>query len=89
MGGSKNKSSIEYIEREKSPFSRDIIFINFVDGPDLNALYSGAEIFVFPSLDEGFGLPVLEAMASGTPVITSNVASMGEVGGEAVLLQVP
>lgn len=46
--------------------------------------YKGASIFLFPSLYEGFGLPVLEAMACGTPVITSNVTSIPEVGGDAV-----
>lgn len=58
-------------------------FIGYVDDDDLPYLYAGAEIFVFPSLYEGFGLPVLEAMAVGTPVITSNVSSLPEVGGEA------
>ena len=52
---------------------------------DLNFIYSGSDLFVFPSLNEGFGLPVLEAMASGVPVITSNVTSMPEIGGNAVL----
>jgi len=51
----------------------------------LPALYSGAEIFVYPSLYEGFGLPVLEAMACGAPVITSNVSSLPEVAGEAAI----
>ncbi len=52
---------------------------------ELSALYSGAISFVFPSLFEGFGLPVLEAMACETPVITSNVSSLPEVGGDAAL----
>lgn len=49
----------------------------------LPALYGAAEIFVYPSLYEGFGLPVLEAMACGAPVITSNVSSLPEVAGDA------
>lgn len=53
------------------------------------ALYSAARAFVFPSLYEGFGMPVLEAMACGTPVITSNVSSLPEVAGNAVLLVDP
>ena len=55
----------------------------------LPALYSGAEAFVYPSLYEGFGLPVLEAMACGAPVITSNVSSLPEVVGTAALLVDP
>lgn len=51
----------------------------------LPALYSGAEIFVYPSLYEGFGLPVLEAMACGAPVITSNASSLPEVAGDAAI----
>jgi glycosyltransferase involved in cell wall biosynthesis len=51
----------------------------------LAALYAGAEAFLFPSLVEGFGLPVLEAMACGTPVVTSDVSSLPEVAGDAAL----
>jgi glycosyltransferase involved in cell wall biosynthesis len=54
-------------------------FPGFVDDSDLPALYSAAELFVFPSLYEGFGLPLLEAMACGTPVITSEASSLPEV----------
>lgn len=57
----------------------------YVRDEDLPALYSGAAAFVFPSLYEGFGLPPLEAMACGTPVITSNVSSLPEVVGDAAL----
>lgn len=56
---------------------------------DLSALYNGAELFVFPSLYEGFGLPPLEAMACGTPVVASNVSAIPEVTGEAALLVDP
>jgi alpha-1,3-rhamnosyl/mannosyltransferase len=56
---------------------------------DLPALYAGAELFVFPSLYEGFGLPVLEAMACGAPVVCSNVSSLPEVAGDAALLVDP
>ncbi len=59
--------------------------LGFVPDDDLPALYTGATAFVFPSLIEGFGLPVLEAMRCGTPVLTSNVSSLPEVGGDAVI----
>lgn len=62
-----------------------IVRVGYVDDDDLAQVYAGAQIFVFPSFYEGFGLPVLEAMASGTPVITSKVSSLPEVGGDAVL----
>ena len=55
-------------------------------GSDLDALYRGAEAFVYPSLYEGFGLPVVEAMARGVPVVTSNVSSLPEVSGDAAVL---
>ena len=51
---------------------------------DLAGLYAGCAVFCYPSLYEGFGLPVLEAMATGAPVLTSSVSSLPEVGGEAV-----
>jgi glycosyltransferase involved in cell wall biosynthesis len=64
-------------------------FLGFVPDATLAALYRLASVFVFPSLYEGFGLPPLEAMASGTPVITSNVSSLPEVVGDAALLVDP
>ena len=64
-------------------------FTGYVADEDLPALYNGADLFVFPSLYEGFGLPVLEAMACGTPVITSNTSSLPEVAGDAALLVDP
>lgn len=69
-----------------SAVARDIIFAGYVPEADLPALYRGAELMVFPSLYEGFGLPILEAMASGTPVACSNRSSMPEIGGDAVAL---
>jgi glycosyltransferase involved in cell wall biosynthesis len=63
-----------------------VIFTDFVEDDDLPDLYRGAQMFVYPSLYEGFGLPVVEAMACGTPVITSNRASLPEVAGDAALL---
>jgi glycosyltransferase involved in cell wall biosynthesis len=63
-----------------------VIFTGFVNDDDLPDLYRGALMFVYPSLYEGFGLPILEAMACGTPVITSNRSSLPEVAGDAALL---
>ena len=62
------------------------LFTGYVPEADLPVLYSLAEIFIYPSLREGFGIPILEAMSCGTPVITSNTSSMPEVAGEAALL---
>lgn len=66
-----------------------IRMLGFVEESDLPALYRGAALFAFPSLYEGFGLPVLEAMACGVPVVCSNVSSLPEVAGEAALLTDP
>ena len=60
-------------------------FLDYVADEDLPALYQGASLFLYPSFYEGFGLPVLEAMASGTPVITSRSSSLPEVAGEAAV----
>lgn len=73
----------------KTPFSHDIVFSDFMSDDDLPFLYSGAEIFLYPSLYEGFGLPVLEAMSCGSPVITSNLSSLPEVAGDAAILVDP
>ncbi len=69
--------------------SERVLATGFIPGEDLPALLSAAEMLVYPSLLEGFGLPVLESMACGTPVITSNVSSMPEVAGGAALLVDP
>jgi glycosyltransferase involved in cell wall biosynthesis len=58
--------------------------LGHVDDAELPALYAGATAFLYPSLREGFGLPVLEAMAAGTAVVTSGISSLPEVGGDAV-----
>jgi len=62
-----------------------VIFTDYVTDEDLHALYTGADLFVFPSLYEGFGLPVLEAMSCGTPVLVSKSGALPEVIGEAGL----
>ena len=65
---------------------KHVRFFGFVPDKTLASLYRLASVFVFPSLYEGFGLPPLEAMAGGTPVITSNVSSLPEVVGDAAVL---
>jgi glycosyltransferase involved in cell wall biosynthesis len=67
----------------RSPYAGDILFTGYLDDATLAALYRTCVAFVFPSLYEGFGLPVLEAMACGAPVITSDVAALPEVAGDA------
>jgi glycosyltransferase involved in cell wall biosynthesis len=61
----------------------------FVPDDELAALYRGCTVFAYPALYEGFGLPVLEAMACGAPVLTSNVSSLPEVAGDAAVLVDP
>jgi len=74
---------------EKLGLTKEVIFTGYVPEDDLPALYSASSLFVFPSLYEGFGLPPLEAMACGTPVVTSKVSSLPEVTGDAALLVDP
>ncbi len=67
----------------------DVLLAGFVADEDLPILYTAADVFAFPSLYEGFGIPILEAMACGTPVVTSRTSSMPEVAGDAALLVAP
>lgn len=69
-----------------SAAAHDVVFTGYVPDSELPALYSGALCFIYPSYFEGFGLPVLEAMQCGTPVITGNRTSLPEVAGAAGLL---
>jgi glycosyltransferase involved in cell wall biosynthesis len=64
--------------------SEHVRLAGFVPEHDLAGLYAGCSLFCYPSLYEGFGLPVLEAMAAGAPVVTSEVSSLPEVGDDAV-----
>ena len=72
-----------------SPFASDIRFLGFVKDEELPDLYRAAEAFVYPSLYEGFGMPPIEAMACGCPVICSTRGSLGEVVGEAAAIVEP
>jgi glycosyltransferase involved in cell wall biosynthesis len=69
----------------RSPFRKDILLAGYVPREDLPALYAGADLLVFPSRYEGFGIPALEAMAVGTPVLVSDLPIFQEVCGEAAL----
>ncbi|MFH0925640.1 MAG: glycosyltransferase family 1 protein [bacterium] len=85
--GWKIKAILEEIKR--SSLAERVIFLDYVKKDDLPFLYSAAEVFLFPSLYEGFGIPPLEAMACGCPVISSNAASLPEVIGKAGILLPP
>jgi glycosyltransferase involved in cell wall biosynthesis len=74
---------------ERSSRKQDIQVLGYVTDSQLEDLYQRASVFAFPSLDEGFGMPVLDAMARGVPVLTSNVSAMPEVAGGAALLVDP
>ena len=71
---------------EKFFEDKQIRFLGHIPEADLPGLYARAELFVLPSLDEGFGLPVLEAMACGTPVLVSNAGALPEVAGDAAVI---
>ena len=74
---------------EQLGLQNKVTYLGYVPRCDLLALYANARIFVFPSLFEGFGFPVLEAMACGVPVITSNISSLPEVTGDAAYYVTP
>ena len=74
---------------ENSPRKADIDVLGYVAQGEREALYRRARIFAFPSLDEGFGMPVLEAMAHSVPVVTSNKSALPEVAGDAAVLVDP
>ena len=84
IGGKPNFAFPEILKAiNDSPFTKDIITPGFIPEEDLPAIYAGADVFVFPSHYEGFGLPPLEAMACGIPVVAANVSCMPEVLGNA------
>lgn len=75
----------EILSSAKKYGANGVMFVDFVEDSKLPSLYKNAQCFVLPSLYEGFGLPVLEAMKNGCPVILSNVSSLPEAGGDAAL----
>lgn len=72
-------------EIEECPYKEDIINLGYVDAADLGGLLKKATVFAFPSLYEGFGMPVLEAMDIGVPVIAADIEALREVGGQAAI----
>lgn len=87
LAGAEDKNSKKIKEKIfKSRYRKDIILPGYIAADDLGRLFSGADLFIFSSLYEGFGLPIIEAMAKRVPVITSNVSSMPEVSQDAALL---
>lgn len=90
LAGSKRFKSGETINHPDFPqFNSKVVFTGYIVDEDLSALYSGATAFIYPSLYEGFGLPPLEAMRCGTPVITSNKTSLPEVVSDAGIMVDP
>jgi hypothetical protein len=85
------KESLTKIKKKiaVSPYRSQIILTGYIAPDDINPLFEGATLFIFPSLYEGFGLPVLEAMAKKVPVITSNSSSLPEVASNCALLVDP
>ncbi|MEO8128599.1 MAG: glycosyltransferase family 1 protein [Bryobacteraceae bacterium] len=85
-GSSSGFGAADILKRiESSPARERIQITGYLSGPALDRIFARARIFAFPSLDEGFGMPVLEAMMRGVPVITSNRSALPEVAGEAAL----
>lgn len=90
IAGAKGWLEDEMRETIVSAGMEDFVHIlGYVDDADLPALYSGSRMLLMPSLYEGFGLPIVEAMACGLPVITSNISSLPEVAGDAAILVNP
>lgn len=86
-GKNSNKKIYNLIQR--LGLQKHIIFLGYVESEDLPALYNGADLFVYPSLYEGFGLPPLEAMSCGCPVVASNTSSLPEVVGDGGIMVDP
>lgn len=84
-GGSGWSNSDVYAEIDRRGLKDEIYFTGFVTDEELLQLYNSTSVFAFPTIYEGFGLPVIEAMSCGVPVVTSHVASIPEVGGDAVI----
>lgn len=86
IGSAKDEHQFLYKLAQSLNIEDNVIFTGYVPYEDLPFFYNTCDVFVYPSLYEGFGLPVLEAMCCGTPTITSNVSSIPEVAGDGALL---
>ncbi|MDD5617925.1 MAG: glycosyltransferase family 1 protein, partial [Candidatus Omnitrophica bacterium] len=84
--GWRYKEIFETQSQLSQEIKKQVVFLDYIQKHDLIALYSISDLLVFPSLREGFGLPIVEAMACGCPVATSNLSSMPEVAGDAAVL---
>jgi alpha-1,3-rhamnosyl/mannosyltransferase len=87
LAGRATEDAAAWLERtRRAPLAGHVEHRGYVARVDREALYAGARLLVMPSLDEGFGLPVLEAMSAGVPVVASNRGSLPEVAGDAAVL---
>ncbi len=89
VGGTGWLQDIDELLRPLGKFSSDVVVTGYVPSEMLSSLYKNALAFIYPSLYEGFGFPVLDAMSMGVPVITSNVSSLPEITAESALLVNP
>ena len=90
LAGKATEQSGPWIERiGRAPLNSLVTHRGYIDPAEREALYAGARLLVQPSFEEGFGLPVLEAMTAGVPVVAANAGALPEVGGDAVLLASP
>lgn len=89
VGGDWDRAAEVHAAAERSPIKNDILWTGFLPSSELPDLMATADLFVFPSLYEGFGMPILEAMAAGVPVVCANVSSLPEVAGSAAVLYEP
>jgi glycosyltransferase involved in cell wall biosynthesis len=90
LAGNPGRDHLELVRMvRKLGIGREVIFSGYIPHHQMPLVYQAADLFVFPSLYEGFGLPILESMACGTPVVSSNAASLPEVVGKAGILVDP
>ncbi len=86
-GGDYHKKMMQELKQHN--FDQDVFFLGYVSNPQMYALFTNAIACVFPSINEGFGMPIAESMSLGTPVITSNISATAEIAGDAALLVDP
>ena len=90
LAGKATEQSAPWLERiDRAPLKGLVTHLGYIAPAERQSLYAGARLLVQPSFEEGFGLPVLEAMTAGVPVVAANAGALPEVGGDAVLLAQP